>query len=248
MSACTAVRCLRRERRIPALRVGAVIGHLPAGASRVSAEYIILAAPRLPTGRRMYEPALMDPGAHWWSTAGLRDSCVAVDLRSCPFSSTATGRAGCPAGWSDLSDGTTSRRNSDVHAAIEIVSTRADGGVSSLPMASSGGSSQSDRARLCPGREQGHAEEELEAGLWAVPTSPPCLDGRRTDAREAHFPVLASCVPRKGPDNVQSPYRRGPANWPRVPVGQRCRGFPASERDHTATREVQNVVRSFRGP
>lgn len=80
----TATRYLRRERRFPALRLGAVIGHLPAGGSRGSAEYIVLAAPAA-TDWPQDVRALMDPGARWWSTAELRDSGVAVEPETLPL-------------------------------------------------------------------------------------------------------------------------------------------------------------------
>lgn len=73
-----AARCLRRELRLPALRIAAVTGRLPASDQRRYEEYFVLVAPAVmawPCGVRL----LLAPDARWWTTAELRDTGVRVE-------------------------------------------------------------------------------------------------------------------------------------------------------------------------
>ncbi|MEU0677921.1 hypothetical protein ABZ330_34580 [Streptomyces sp. NPDC006172] len=69
---------LRRELRLPALRIASVTGRLPASAVHRCEEYFVLAAPAAgawPCDVR----ALVASGARWWTTAELRDAAVRVE-------------------------------------------------------------------------------------------------------------------------------------------------------------------------
>ncbi|WP_225100322.1 hypothetical protein [Streptomyces sp. CoH27] len=80
----TVLRHLRRERRFPAVCIGAVVGRLPTGTARPVEEYVVLAAPacgRWPRDVRV----LMAPGACWWDTAALRKSGAAVEPETLPL-------------------------------------------------------------------------------------------------------------------------------------------------------------------
>ncbi len=81
---CSVLRYLRRDLGFPAMRIGAVVGRLPAGAARPTEEYVVLAAPasgHWPQDVR----ALMAPGARWWDTAALRESNVAIEPETLPL-------------------------------------------------------------------------------------------------------------------------------------------------------------------
>ncbi|MFF3373512.1 hypothetical protein ACFYXF_11250 [Streptomyces sp. NPDC002680] len=74
----TAVRYLGQELRTPGVRIGAVVGRLPAGHDRDHEEYLVLAAPPAaawPDDVR----ARLAAGARWWSTAQLRAAGVPVE-------------------------------------------------------------------------------------------------------------------------------------------------------------------------
>lgn len=74
----TAARCLRHELRLPAVRIAAVTGRLPASDQRRHEEYFILVAPAVrvwPCDVRL----LLAPGARWWTTAELRDGGTHVE-------------------------------------------------------------------------------------------------------------------------------------------------------------------------
>lgn len=73
-----AARCLRRELRLPALRIAAVTGRLPVSDQHRYEEYFVLVAPAArawPCGVRL----LLTPDARWWTTAELRDSGARVE-------------------------------------------------------------------------------------------------------------------------------------------------------------------------
>lgn len=80
----TVLRHLRRERGFPAVRIGAVVGRLPAGAARPVEEYVVLAAPACDRWPRDVR-ALMAPEARWWDTAALRRSGDAVEPETLPL-------------------------------------------------------------------------------------------------------------------------------------------------------------------
>lgn len=69
---------LRRELRLPALRIAPVTGRLPASGGRRHEEYFVLAVPAAgawPCDVR----ALLATGARWWTTAELRATDVRVE-------------------------------------------------------------------------------------------------------------------------------------------------------------------------
>ncbi|MEV0908553.1 hypothetical protein [Streptomyces hokutonensis] len=74
----TTVRYLRHELRIPALRIAAVVGRLPAGRDRDRVEYLVLAAPPAAVWPHDVRARLAS-GARWWTTAQLRDAGVSVE-------------------------------------------------------------------------------------------------------------------------------------------------------------------------
>ncbi|MEV5463466.1 hypothetical protein AB0L17_35800 [Streptomyces cellulosae] len=73
-----AVRHLRRELRMPALRIAPVIGRIPLSGQRRYEEYFVLVAP---AGKAWPcdVSVLLAPGARWWETAELRDREVRVE-------------------------------------------------------------------------------------------------------------------------------------------------------------------------
>ncbi|MEU9333225.1 NUDIX domain-containing protein [Streptomyces sp. NPDC048290] len=73
-----AARCLRHERRLPAMRIAAVTGRFPASDQRRHEEYYVLVAPAARTwpGDVCLLPA---PDARWWTTAELRDGGARVE-------------------------------------------------------------------------------------------------------------------------------------------------------------------------
>ncbi len=71
-------RHLRRELRLPALRIARVAGRLPVSEQRPCEEYFVLAAPATsawPCDVRL----LLAPDARWWTTAELRNRSVRVE-------------------------------------------------------------------------------------------------------------------------------------------------------------------------
>ncbi|KUO21562.1 NUDIX domain-containing protein [Streptomyces dysideae] len=73
-----AARCLRHELRLPALRIAAVTGRLPAFDQRRHEEYFVLVAPAVrawPCGVRL----LLAPDVRWWTTAELRHGGARVE-------------------------------------------------------------------------------------------------------------------------------------------------------------------------